>query len=82
MIFESAQFLWCFFTFIAHYHLLSWIVTIIFRLKSTFSRYTLVDTFVQALEQLSQPEAFFSDWVSDTNEKLKQRKPDFVEIGL
>lgn len=53
------------------------------RLKSELSKFTLVDTFVQAMEQLAQPEAFFSDWCAEMIELLtKSKSPDSKEIGM
>lgn len=40
-----------------------------------------MNRFVAALEQLSQPNALFSDWVTDSTAKFKKDKPDREKIG-
>ena len=45
------------------------------------AQYNIVGVFVKALEQLSQPDALFSDWFNDFKEKISASKPDSKLIG-
>ena len=51
------------------------------RLSDVMSQYRIIGVFVTALEQLSQPDALFSDWFNEFKEMIRANSVDKQLIG-
>lgn len=51
------------------------------RLSDKLAQFGVVDSFIRALEQLSQPEALFGDWLVELLETVKADRVDKEAVG-